>query len=94
MGMFDSFYDEKKNEWQTKALACNLDVYRAGDEIPGAAPFDHQMMVLGGPFSKRYVDSFATIRNGRLASVPIERDENLPLLDYCGGWLTNPPVTR
>ena len=85
MGMFDSFYDAKGNEWQTKALACLLDSYRAGDTVP-SAPLTHQMKVIG---DHRLPDpwAYATIRDGCLESVPDKRDIRLPLLDYNGGWI-------
>ena len=83
MGMFDRIYDERGNEWQTKAFACNLDSYQLGDKMP--APLDYQVGVLGGG-PVNYVDSFAIVRGGYLAAVPSERDETLPLLTYGGFW--------
>lgn len=81
MGMFDSLYAKDRSEWQTKAYGCVLAGYRAGDQI-GKWNFAYQVKVLGDTG-----DAYATVRNGRLKSVPDERDETLPLLDYCGGWL-------
>jgi hypothetical protein len=85
MGMFDSFYDSAGDEWQTKALACNLDGYDIGDAVPGPR-IDYQMKVLGGPHDGPWVYSFATMRAGVFRAVE-ERDESLPGLDYSGGWL-------
>ena len=81
MGMFDSFYDAKGYEWQSKALACSLTSYRPGDTVP-SAPLDHQMKVIG---HRRW--AYATIRDQCLESVGSDRDMRLPLLDYTGGWL-------
>lgn len=84
MGMFDSFYDANGDEWQTKAYGNALVNYDIGDEIPEGPPFTYQVRVLGDP-EDGY--GLATIRDGRLAEVPAERDLALPLLDYHGGWL-------
>jgi len=89
--MFDRLYDASGNEWQTKAYSCILASYYLGDEVPGDGPFahqKHQVEVLGGPHNAPAVDSYATIRHGRLDAVPTERDEDLPLLDYSGGWIS------
>jgi len=86
MGMFDSFLDAAGNEWQTKALGRSLTRYKIGDAV-NAPPLDHQMQILGGPSNKTDRHSFATIRNGRLAEVPAERDEALPMVDYFGNWV-------
>lgn len=83
MGMFDSIYDRAGAEWQTKAYACLLDRYRIGDSI-GIIASDYQLAVLGGRDGGTARDSFATIRDGRLADVPVERDNTLPLMDYHG----------
>lgn len=88
MGMFDSFIDARGLEWQTKAMECLLNRYQIGDEVPGP-PIDYQAEVIGGydresPDGSRW--SFATIRGGRLAEVPCERDSGLPVQAYSSGW--------
>ncbi len=85
MGMFDSFYDSAGVEWQTKALDCTLTNYDIGDVIPGPS-VDYQMDVCGGPDDNPFQEAYATIRGGVLASVPDERDNSLPLVDYHGSW--------
>jgi hypothetical protein len=85
MGMFDSLYDAHNVEWQTKAYRCVLAVFRVGDPMPDDVAFDtYQVEVLGGR-DTGFTDSFATVRDGVLASVPDPRDEALPLVDYHGG---------
>lgn len=83
MGMFDSLYDADGNEWQTKAFDCNLDRYEVGD-VMLASVDDFQVEVLGGVRGLPSQDSFATVRGRRLAAVPDQRDESLPLMDYHG----------
>lgn len=86
MGMFDSLYDQRGTEWQTKAFRCLLDRYRIGDELPGP-PIDYQVEILGGDNSKKAsYDSYATIRAGTLEAIDVPRDPTLPLMDYFGGW--------
>lgn len=96
MGMFDSFWAASK-EWQTKAFGRSLDQWGLGDVIPGAHPLPFQVEVLGSDIVKDgdFVESFATIRDGRLVAVPADRDESLPLLGYTGDWapLTT-PITK
>jgi len=48
MGMFDSLFDSKGREWQTKAFDCLLDEYRVGDLMPEADASTYQVEVLGG----------------------------------------------
>jgi len=87
MGMFDSMYDQRRHEWQTKAFHCDLAGYRIGDEVPFIGTDTYQVEVLGNPNkASEYIVSLATVRNNRLASIPDERDDALPLLDYHGGW--------
>jgi hypothetical protein len=86
MGMFDSLYDASSEEWQTKAFDCVLAGYRVGDEMPFIGTDTYQAEVLGGKKSQ-FINSYATIRSNRLASLPDERDEDLPLLDYHGDWI-------
>lgn len=83
MGMFDSFYGARGDEWQTKALGRGLRRYNVGDEVRSPVP-DCQFKVIGGrgPYPWR----FATVRGGRLEAVPVDRDETLPLIDYAGGF--------
>lgn len=86
MGMFDRFYDGKGREWQTKAYGRNLDSYEVGDPV-NSPPIPYQVEVFGGRTNDAEPrDAFATVRHGRLASVPDERDESLPLLGYTGVW--------
>jgi hypothetical protein len=85
MGMFDSFYDAKGIEWQTKALGRSLDRFDIGDYVPGP-PIDYQAEVIGGPLTERGQWKFATIRGGYLASAGDDRDESLPLMEYSSGW--------
>jgi len=82
MGMFDSFYGARGDEWQTKALDRTLRRYRVGDavEFPLA---DCQFQVIGGEHPG-YKWRFATVRAGRLEAVPVERDKTLPLVEYAG----------
>ena len=92
MGMFDSFYDDLGHEWQTKAFDCTLDAYRSGDtisaaDLPDCYPTTYQVEIQGGEDGRSFTDSFATIRDGVLASVHDRRDLTLPLLNY-GGHLT------
>jgi hypothetical protein len=92
MGMFDSFYDAKGQEWQTKAYNRQLEAFELGDTVPLVPPYDlmgYQVEVLGGPYESPYEDAYATIRDGRVAQVPAERDGTLPLLNY-GGHLIEP----
>ncbi len=86
MGMFDSFYDAKGNEWQTKAFGRSLRRWGLGDEIPGAAPIDFQVEVFGGPRYGSSEDALATLSEGRVVAVPDQRHYGLPLLDYNGAW--------
>lgn len=89
MGMFDSFYDAKGREWQTKAFGNQLAAWRVGDPI-SSAPIDHQVAVYGTDGgTQEWADSFATIRGGKVAEVPAERDESLPLLDAYGTWVSS-----
>lgn len=97
MGMFDSMYDDQNNEWQTKAYDCALDRFREADPMPHPkgiawpAPSAYQVRVFSGsPFHEAQKDAYATIRNVVLESVPDERDESLPLIDYHGGWAVAP----
>jgi len=86
MGMFDSFRDDKGGEWQTKALDCFLKSYRLGDEVSGP-PIDYQMEVIGGRRNRDIGEwTFVTIRSGRVAEIPAERDESLPVRNYSSGW--------
>lgn len=61
MGMFDSFYEGSREdydagidwtsrEWQTKAYDCNLDVYVVGDKMPAIIapyPASYQVEIMG-----------------------------------------------
>jgi len=89
MGMFDRILDANGVEWQTKAFGRTLKTYRVGDKLP-AAPFTYQVEILGGNRHLDYVDSYATIRGGALASINDKRDEALPLLNYGGTWMPAP----
>jgi hypothetical protein len=92
MGMFDSFYDARDVEWQTKAYACDLEVYRVGDrpnreDWPTTHPSHYQVQVCGGRGPDgRYlaVDSFATVNNDVLTRTDGPRDPGLPLINYSG----------
>lgn len=88
MGMFDSFYDEAGNEWQTKAYRCGLDVYRVGDKVPfieGTKDLtDYQVAIIGETPDDPYTDSLATIRGDVLVAIHAKRDPSLPRLDYFG----------
>lgn len=92
MGMFDSTYDADGHEWQTKAYGCNLTRWHIGDLIDWDHPFDaYQVEVFGGDETHRNgQDGWATIRDGILVAVPAQRDEDLPLVDYCGGCASVP----
>ena len=84
MGMFDSLYDSKGREWQTKAFDCLLDEFRVGDPMPDADASTYQVAVLGGK-NGEFIESFATVRDDVLEQVPATRDIRLALIDYCGG---------
>jgi len=94
MGMFDSFFDAKGNDWQTKAFGRTLEQWEVGSEIPGAHPLPFQVEVLGGEINAPgdFVESFVTIRDRRVVAVPAERDESLPLLQMGGGWASAPAL--
>lgn len=89
MGMFDRLYDDGSNEWQTKAFGRLLHSYRIGDRLP-CLPTVFQVEIMGGPIvdGARSRDSYATVRDGVLASVDDPRDKGLPLLDYYGDYQT------
>lgn len=82
MGMFDSFYDEHRNEWQTKALGRSLARWRIGDEMP--VTFDCQMEGIGRDHPGVPEVAYATVRQGVLVAVGKVRDEGLPLIPYGG----------
>lgn len=84
MGMFDSFYDARGDEWQTKAYGCSLERWDVGATIPGP-PIDYQAEVIGGA-NYGHLWKYATIRAGVLTSAGDERDESLPLCLYSSGW--------
>lgn len=84
MGMFDSFYDERGNEWQTKAYGCLLDQYHVGDSPsrgawPDSYPTTYQVEVLGDDG-----DSFTTVTDDVVTSINDRRDSRLPLINYSG----------
>lgn len=86
--MFDSLYSQDGSEWQTKALECNLDVFRIGDEIPGQPPLpDYQMEVIGGKDFEQSRWAYANIKHGQLTEVPVPRDPRVPLCLYSSGWV-------
>lgn len=88
MGMFDSMWDADGKEWQTKAFHCDLAGYRVGDELPFIGTDTYQVEIFGGGVSNvQDIDSYATIRDNRLAAIRDERDDTLPLLDYHGDWI-------
>jgi hypothetical protein len=83
--MFDRVYDAEDQEWQTKAFKRHLMVYRIGDEAPHERHATFQIQIFGrAEGAEKDVYSFATVRDGRLASVNEPRDELLPLVDYYG----------
>ena len=88
MGMFDTMFDAKHNDWQTKAFGRSLEQWSVGDVIPGSHPLPFQVEVLGSDIEDDgdFVESFATVRGSVLAEVPAERDDSLPLLGFNGGW--------
>ena len=88
MGMFDSLYDAEGNEWQTKAFGRTLHRYEVGDEITKAPPIAYQIIVLGPCASDDSDYAWATIRDGRIEAVPVERDLTLPHTNYSGDWIT------
>ena len=83
--MFDSFYDEEGNEWQTKAFDCRMKQYRCGDLLPSVIG-DYQVEVFGGPAGEKE-DGLAYINADVLTAIPVEGDTSLPLLDYWGDVL-------
>ena len=89
MGMFDSLYDSKGNEWQTKAYNCMLETFRVGDPMPDdrrEACVTYQVQIFGGPEDPdEFKHSYATVRDGVLRAVDARRDKTLPLMDYHGG---------
>ncbi|MET0887722.1 MAG: hypothetical protein ABWX92_14875 [Mycetocola sp.] len=88
MGMFDSLYDERNNEWQTKAFGCNLSVFRIGDTITADAAGTFQFEILGpcATSASTAEFSYATVREGVLSSIDTEREASFPLLNY-SGWV-------
>lgn len=87
MGMFDSFYDDKGEEWQTKAFDCRLDVFRVDDRVPDVGVQDFQVEIYHyRPAADGWTETFATIHSGRVVEVDAARDRSLPLLDSYGGW--------
>lgn len=97
MGMYDSIIDSEGNHWQTKAFSRTLESWSIGEEINGAHPLPFQVEVLGSDINVDgdFVESFATIRETRIAAVPSDRDESLPLLRYDGWWepMSTEPTT-
>ena len=89
MGMFDSFYDENGDEWQTKAMDCNLDVYDIGDRLT-EPPGDFQMEVIGGPLESGCEWAWVTVRGGVVAEVGVKRDPSLMAIGYSGGPFISP----
>lgn len=100
MGMFDSLYDQRDNEWQTKAYNCELDCYGLGDRLPPivGVPDDYQVEVLGdGDRPREFRYAFATVRDGLLMAVGVDRDPSLPRVNYSGHLIESaathtPPV--
>jgi len=84
MGMFDSLYDSRSREWQTKAFDCLCDRFEVGDLMPEAAAHSYQVEVIGGEHDQPLIESLATVRDNALVSTNGPRDERLPLLDYHG----------
>ncbi len=92
MGMFDTLFDAKGHDWQTKAYDCMLDVYRIGDAMPSPSASNvstYQVEILGDPIPSIFVGSFATVKDNRLESVDDPRDERLPRVDYGGAVWPN-----
>ena len=89
MGMFDSFYDQNGDEWQTKAMDCNLDVYDIGDRLT-EPPGDFQMEVIGPCGNGGSAWAWVTIREGVVAEVGVERDPSLVAIGYGGGPFIRP----
>ena len=83
MGMSDSLYDSEGREWQTKAFDRVLATFDIGSIITGLQADSCQVEVLG-EIDRNFVNSYATIINGRLTEVPAERDKSLPLFSYGG----------
>ena len=96
MGMYDSLYDDRGHEWQTKAYRCELDRYRIGDKMPresgggfyksptDSLPDAYQVSVVGGA-PGCYEEKWATVLAHVLIQIPVERDPNLLAVDYHGG---------
>ena len=89
MGMYDTFEDDKGGDWQAKAMDCELDRYRIGDEIGTG---DFQMLVLGDVSTDEIGWAYVTIRSGIVAEIGVPRDAVLPCIDYGGGPLISEPV--
>lgn len=87
MGMFDSLYDAKDGEWQTKAYANLLQEYEIGDKID-ASDATYQVEVLG-EVEGEHVYSFATVEKGILIAVPAERNPAMRLRNYSGHDITD-----
>ena len=59
--------------------------YETGDKIPGPNFCTYQVEICGGmPQESKH--SCATIKDGLLDELAVERDESLPLLKYLGTW--------
>lgn len=82
MGMFDSLYGTRNDEWQTKALGRSMNRYVIDDPVKLLLR-NCQIEVVGGP-SDRLVHRFATVRNGILTQVPDYRRPELRLVGYYG----------
>jgi len=83
--MFDSMYDARGREWQTKAFGRSLHSWRIGDTIESEVP-SFQAKVLGSMEGQSGF-TLATVRDSTLVQLPAPRDPSLPLIDYGGGLL-------
>lgn len=87
MGMFDTLRKEPGapgRGWQTKAFDCELRTFAVGDRVPRLGSF--QVEILGSRTGDRgeLADSLATVVDGVLAAIDVERDAALALVDYDG----------
>lgn len=80
MGMFDSLYDDRGREWQTKALGRGMSRFSIGDRLPGMTD-SYQLEVIGRGAGYW----FATVENARLVSIDQHRNPYVRLVTYLGG---------
>lgn len=96
MGMFDFVRHPDGTDWQTKAFKRLMNTYEIGEKVDyPLASF--QFAIYGGPSREQFRDSLATVVDGLLMAVDVERKPELDLVDYHGSVverITEAPATR